>query len=136
MTLKNLKALPTRVVSAYLRYRQPRVITSAVTELDRTLSLGPYCSEIPGIFPPFPCCHTILRAYQQVRENVQLEATRKRKDQKGKDGKGQERKGEGRAGKDGTGKERKGRKSKGKDRKGKEREDKQGGKWMTALLTT
>ena len=95
--------------TAYLTYRQPQAITRAANDFDRTLSFGPYCSEIPGIFPPFPCCHTIPRAYQQDRKTYNWKQHEK---------------------------ERKGQEGKGKDRKGKERKDKEGGKYMTASLTT
>ena len=117
MTLKNLKTLPIRVVSAYSAYRHHRAITSDVTDLDRTLSLGPSCSEIPGIFPPFPCCHTILRAYQQGQKNVQLGATREEKDRKGRGRKGKKRRGKGRKGRDKKRKEWTGRERKGQERK-------------------
>ena len=94
-----MKTLPIQVVSAYVAYGQPRAIVNVVEDLDRKLSLGPYYIEMPGIFSPVPCCHTILRAYQQGRKNVQLEVTRERKDRKGKYKRGQVRKGEERAGK-------------------------------------
>ena len=91
------------------------------------MSLGPSCSEIPGIFPPFPCCHTILRAYQQGQKNVQLGATREEKDRKGRGRKGKKRRGKGRKGRDKKRKEWTGRERKGQERK-KKREDKEGGK--------
>ena len=150
MTLKDLKTSLIRVVSAYLTYRQSLAITNAVQYTNRALSLGQYCRKISGIFPPFPCCHTVLRANQQGRktynwrqhekERTGKERTGKERTTKDRDGQkttgkettGKERTGEERTGKDRTGKERKGREKKTR----KEREGRERGKWMTALLPT